>query len=185
MDTVDKEKSWLVFCLVVGFFCVCVWARSWFTPTWVGICISVSEEKEIGVHFQTQNKWTCMTWYRSMPSTSLINLTLLETTTQLSHISISSQAPFKMVLKLLLHHCGNSHQVGNHPLPDSVCNFKVTIFDVTKECQPAVREAGESSAQDFKLKAVTADVPRPDGWRARPHNQQHLLTSTGHGALHL
>lgn len=120
-----------------------------------------------------------------MPSTSLITLTLLETTTQLSHISISSQAAFKMLLKLLLHHYGNSYQVGHHPLPDSVCNFKVTVFDALNECQAALRETGESSAQDFKLKAVTVDVPRPDGWRARPYSQQSLLTPTGHGALHL
>lgn len=72
---------------------------------------------------------------------------LIDTTTQLSYISISSLAAFKMLLALLLHHYRNSHQVGNRPLPVSVCNFKVIVVDVMNKCQPALREAGESSAQ--------------------------------------
>lgn len=72
---------------------------------------------------------------------------LIDTTTQLSYISISPLAAFKMLLTLLLHHYRNSHQVGNHLLPVSVCNFKVIVFDVVYKCQAALREAGESSAQ--------------------------------------
>lgn len=71
-------------------------------------------------------------------------------TGRLSYISISSQAAFKM---LLLHHIifviVTEILMGleNHPLPSSVCNFKMIIFDVMSKCQAALREAGESSVQ--------------------------------------
>lgn len=91
---------------------------------------------------------------------------LIDNTTQLSYISISSLAAFKMLLILLLHHYSNSHQLGNYPLPVSVCNFKVIVSDGCNEQVPGSSEGGWRklcTVQDFKYKAVTAGVPGPDG----------------------
>lgn len=92
---------------------------------------------------------------RSSPTTFPDTLTLLNTTAcygRLSYISISSQAAYEM---LFLHHFFffflsslEKFSWGWKTIPSAfVCNFKMNVFAVISKCQAALRETGESSAQ--------------------------------------
>lgn len=149
--------KWVQERLILGFGCV----RSWFTPTWVNRCIYVRDgetERFVhrGVHLQIQSREACVTCteHRRSPTTFPCTLMLLSTTAPLpagfptsaflhrqhSECFFCITSSFVIITDILM-------GLEIHPLPTSVCNFKMIVFDVMTKCQAALGENAESSAQ--------------------------------------